>query len=513
MIWKIAKKDCLLNLMTFKFAVGTVLCVVLMAVFMPVLVNDYEQRLKDYNTDVAANEAELRKVRVYKNITPTVYHPPTVLSVFSIGLEKQLGKSAEIKLAGVSEISAVSDEGNPFLSIFPTLDVALIFKIVMSVMALLVAYDTISGEREQGTLKLILSSTIGRYQVLIGKLLAGLITLVIPTTLAFIVGLLILLFFPMVELTGLNWTRVGLMYVTSLFFISTMYNLGLLSSSLMRRSSISLVVGLFVWVIFVVVIPNGSVYLANYLRPTETKEKMNIAVKALAEKRDGEINELTNTLKTGGNQSMAFGAFGQSYILMCEKPLMDDFQKRYTLSEPINIKYADKIFEAQQEYLDKLISQKYLASTISRISPVILYENIMSTLSGTDLANFKHFTNEVKSYTDSIADYIKYHTEDFFLLSYFTPGNEEDYLEMENEVKRIQEAYSDNFMAEFKKWYDRKIKQTPSLDLQDLPRFTCRPENLIKTLCRALPNMVLLIVINALFFVLSFVGFVRYDIR
>ena len=42
MIWKVAKKEFLLNLMTFKFAVGVIVCVVLMSVFMPVLVNDYE---------------------------------------------------------------------------------------------------------------------------------------------------------------------------------------------------------------------------------------------------------------------------------------------------------------------------------------------------------------------------------------------------------------------------------------------------------------------------------------
>ena len=70
MIWKIAKKEFLLNLLTFKFAVGTILCVVLMAVFMPVLVNDYQQRLKDYNANVAANEAELLKVKVYN----LIYH-------------------------------------------------------------------------------------------------------------------------------------------------------------------------------------------------------------------------------------------------------------------------------------------------------------------------------------------------------------------------------------------------------------------------------------------------------
>ena len=44
MIWKIAKKEFLLNLMTFKFAVGTIVCVVLTAVFMPILAKDYQRR-------------------------------------------------------------------------------------------------------------------------------------------------------------------------------------------------------------------------------------------------------------------------------------------------------------------------------------------------------------------------------------------------------------------------------------------------------------------------------------
>ncbi|MBA7640854.1 hypothetical protein ES703_48525 [subsurface metagenome] len=196
MIWKIAKKEFLLNLMTFKFAVGTILCVVLMAVFMPVLVSDYQQRLEEYNKNVADNEAELRKVKVYKNITPTIYRPPAVLSVFGGGLEKQLGSSAKIELDKVPEINAASAGDNPYLSVFSVFDACLIFKIVISVLALLVAYDVVSGEREQGTLKLIIAGTISRSQVLFGKVLAGLMTLAVPVTIAFIVGLLILLSFP-----------------------------------------------------------------------------------------------------------------------------------------------------------------------------------------------------------------------------------------------------------------------------------------------------------------------------
>jgi ABC-type transport system involved in multi-copper enzyme maturation permease subunit len=48
MIWKIAKKEFLLNLMTFKFAVGTIVCVVLITVFMPILVGEYQADFKEY---------------------------------------------------------------------------------------------------------------------------------------------------------------------------------------------------------------------------------------------------------------------------------------------------------------------------------------------------------------------------------------------------------------------------------------------------------------------------------
>ncbi len=495
MIWKIAKKEFLLNLMTFKFAVGTIVCVVLTAVFMPILAKDYQRRLEDYNENVAANEAELRKVKVYKNIRPTAYRAPNVLSVFSEGLEKQLGQSEKIALGGVSEISASSTGSNPFLSIFPILDVTLILKVVMSILALLVAYNTISGEREQGTLKLTLSGTVARYQVLLGKLLAGLVTLIVPVTSAFIVGLLILQFFPMVSLTGANWTRIGLMYLASLIFVSAMFNIGLLFSCLMRRASISLVLGLFVWVVFAVVIPNGSVYLANYLRPTEAREKMDAQVRALREQAINEIQDLTKTLRTGGNQGMAMGAFRGIFIVYCEKALMDDYKKKYTLSEPVNIKYADRIYEVQQQYLDGLIRQKLLARTIAQISPITVYESLMSVLSGTDLVSFGHFRNRVKLHTDEVIEYIRSKTDNFSLPSYFTPSKEED-------------------SGEGKKWdYNKILEQTSPLNLQDLPRFSCGPEILTKALPRAIPHILLLVFINALFFTLSFVAFLKYDVR
>src|SRR4030066_138979 len=140
MIWKIAAEEFLLSLMTFKFVVGAVACALLTAVFMPILTADYRQRLETYRAEAAANEAALRSVKAYRNIRPTVYRPPAVLSAFSGGVEKQLAGAARIELERVPELSVTEPAGNPYLPVFSVFDESLIFKIVVSVLALLVAY-------------------------------------------------------------------------------------------------------------------------------------------------------------------------------------------------------------------------------------------------------------------------------------------------------------------------------------------------------------------------------------
>ncbi len=517
MIWKIAKKEFLLNLMTFKFAVGTILCVVLMAVFMPVLVNDYRQRLKNYNENVAANEAELRKVKVYKNITPTVYRPPNVLSVFSGGIDNQLENSEKIDISESFTAGMETSETNTLLSVFPALDVTLIFKVVMSILALLMAYDVISGEREQGTLRLILSSTIARYQVLLGKLVAGLMTLIVSVTALFIVGLLILLLSSMVSLTGTQWFSIALMYFAALIFVSAMFNLGLLLSCLSKNSAISLVFGLFLWLFFAAIFPNASAYIASQLKPIESAEEFSGKVTAVTDERDSKIYELTKEIKGGGSQSQAPGAFGHIYVMMCDKNFMDYHRKRYPITEPVKVRYIDKVLGVKDTHLNDIVRQKQLADNIAGSSPIVLYENLMSVLAGTDFGNFERFKSNVKTYRNEVADYVRSKTDKFASTSYFTTCKEGDwekfvevyykpYLEAEgkeNKAKLYQGAT---------KRYEQMMKETPSLGFQDFPKFTYQPRGIAETLQQAIPTVGLLVFASILFFSLSFVAFLKYDV-
>lgn len=522
MIWKIAKKEFLLNLMMFKFAVGTIVCVVLTSIFTPILVDDYQQRLKEYNTNVTTDNAKLKNVKVYRTITPTVFKPPSILSVFSEGLEKRLTNSSKIELETIPEINPGLADDNPFLTIFPSLDISLIFKTVISILALLIAYDVISGEREWGTLKLILSGRVARHQVLIGKIFAGLITLVVPITVSFVAGLLILEWSPMVDLSGSDWARVGLIYLTSLIFTSVMYHIGLLFSCLARKSATSLMLGLFCWVIFTTVIPNGAVRLATHIRPLEPKEKMNRQIEALTKDMKDDDKHLWSQLDglSRGMISSAHGAFGEkNYVRAISKSEVEYRVKRYSLQDSLQKKYADKYWEVKHRYINDLFKQKHLADNFSRISPVFLYENAISALAGSDSTRSQYFIDRARIYRNNIIEYMHSKTDNFSSPSYFTPCSEEDMEECEKLYSHFQNARKSGDKVARKTAYDAFQKglsrisasQRP-LDLRDIPKFIYQPA-LTGNLKNVIFDLGLLVFMNILLFTLSFIAFLRYDVR
>jgi ABC-type transport system involved in multi-copper enzyme maturation permease subunit len=515
MIWKIAKKEFLLSIITFKFALGTIVCVVLTAVFVPILAKDYQQRVKTYHENVARNEAELRKVMVYMNITPTIFRKPSVMSVFGEGLEKRIAESVTIELDKVPEMKAAAAQGNPYQAIFSIFDTLLIFKIVIGVLALLFAYDAVSGERERGTLKMMLSGTTRRYEVLMGKLLSGLLVLVVPVTIVFILGLIILLSFPLIDLTGSDWVLIGFMYLASLVFISVMYNMGLLFSCLTKRSSISLVLGLFLWIIFAVVIPNGSVYLAAEMRQLQSSEKMEAQITSIKQEYQAELDENKVNRTYQAVQSDATDAFGRGYKRLLHRTFMEYLQESYRLQYPVKIRYADRFWEVEHSYFNSMYEQKKLADTLSRISPVSLYENVMSSLAGTDIAVFQRFMESVRMYRSEILEYVRSKTEGFSSSSFFTPCTKEEVEQYEKLMTQLQQVKSPeeakSIVGKAKEHWEKVFAETPSLDLRDFPAF--KSPSTFGNLERAVPDLGLLIFVDVLFFAVAFTAFARYDIR
>ena len=80
--------------------------------------------------------------------------------------------------------------GNVFLDYFYRIDLVFIFQFVLSLLALLFAYDTIAGEREAGTLRLTMSHPIRRGSILGAKYLGAMICLILPLIISFAIALI-----------------------------------------------------------------------------------------------------------------------------------------------------------------------------------------------------------------------------------------------------------------------------------------------------------------------------------
>jgi ABC-type transport system involved in multi-copper enzyme maturation permease subunit len=480
-----------------------------MAVFMPVLVNDYQQRLKNYNANVSATQAELQKAKVYQTIflgwQHFVYRPPAILSIFSKGIGRHVGDSVAIQYFRVPELRAGTKEVNPYVSILPTLDISLIFKIIISVLALLLACDVVSNEREQGTLKLMLSASVARYQVLLGKLLAGWMTLFIPVTIAFITGLLIWQFSAMIDLTAADWARIGVIYFTSLIFISVMYNFGLFASCMTHRPSVSLLLTLFFWMFFIIVIPNVSLHLATFMRPLEPEDASEKRLQEIRKRQQKERRELEKQIPVRGEIVDIDEGIGRFYVI-CDQEGIESRQKRHAALAPLRIKQAEQQWKVEHAYVENLFEQRQLADTFSWISPISLYGAVTSTLAGTDVSSCQDFVKAARGYRQEVIDYIRSKTNNFSLACFFTPFNAVD----TNIIKQYNNPTTD--AEEVQKLIEIKRAQAKSLNLEDFPHFVWKPD-VAAAITRIIPSLSVLVILNVLLFVLSFVAFMKYDVR
>lgn len=503
MIWKIARKEFLSNLLTIRFAVGTVLLVFLTILFTSILISDYQQNLEEQDKLAAKNEEELNQLKVYQNLRPLIYKPPEVLTIFSKGIEENIAKSAQISVEEVPVLTSAGTSKNPLLSVFSVLDVVLVFKLVISVLAFLLVYDAISGEKEDGTLRLVLSYKVPRYQLIFGKFLGGMLTLAIPIALGFLITVLIMELSPMISLTGGEWLRIILMFVASLIMVSVMFNIGLFVSSLTKRASDTLIVLLFIWVVFLLIIPNASSYLAPRAKPIESRDKITAQIQGIRGRMIFKALEIRrqNPEEEGKIyiQSDAVGPTG-GYMWFATKCEILRRQKLNQLTLPLRMDYAREVGDVNRKYIESLVGQKNWVDSMSRVSPISVYERLMSALSRTDLSSLENFTQQARSYRQQLVDYL--HAKDAFSsIRYFSTIKKEHLIDVSSHV-------------EYGKYYLKYGNRNPEpLDLSDLPRFQYRQEKISVALKRILPDFFLLSFMGVFFFVCAFVAILRYDVR
>lgn len=371
--WTIARKEIVSNLLSYKFLVVLLLMVLLVATSLFIMHRDFSERMADYQI-IRPKPGE-----------PIAVVPPNPLSIFAKGLENAMTRSFEIGVIGV-DVRAGQSSGNIIYSFFPAPDFLYVVRVVLSLVALLFGFDQISREREQGTLKLLLSGPVSRATVLLGKWLGNFLSLAVPFLLVTLLGAAVLLFDPNIRFTAGQLGRLGLLLALSLLYLAFFLSLGMLVSALTRRAATSVIVLLFVWALLVFVLPNLGTLVARQFVSVPS-------VRALSEKRQQTwTREVLLGISRTGDIAEHWRTISRENDLM-EADYRLKFERLVRLSRSINrLSPAASLLDAATEIAGTGIDEEgRLKTEVLRHKNAIIGQIIADELAGRREARYQAF--------------------------------------------------------------------------------------------------------------------------
>ena len=218
MLKTIIRRELLAHLLAYRFFVAMIVLLVLIVANAVVLIHDYERRLALYNNAIQNHQDEVVSAQTYSPLHLHADRPPNPLSLYNQGLDKRLGNTVHVNHAFVPTLWDAELHGmdNPFLNLLSSIDLVVVFQVVLSLLALLFAYDAIAGEHEKGSLRLIMTTPVSRGKILLAKYIAAMITLVVPLTISLVLTQILIYTSGSIVLSSDDWIRIGGFYLTSI---------------------------------------------------------------------------------------------------------------------------------------------------------------------------------------------------------------------------------------------------------------------------------------------------------
>lgn len=457
------KKEILDHLLSLRLILAFVLIIVLLAASGILFVLDYKAHVSDYNVQVNTNLSQLSK-NVSANIfqafsfsRQNIYRRPNPLGFLVEGKEKDLPNAYRVsafRLQGPD----YSLRGNPLLGDFDALDWSFIVTTVLSFVAILLASDGINGEKQNGTLRLVLSNPVPRARVVVSKYLSTMILLTIPLAVGGLIGLLVITGSGLVPLAGQDWAKIGLALGVSLLYLSIFVLLGLFLSTILKESQASLVVSLLVWVTLVIVIPSGASLTSKlwYSLPDE------------------------DTVSRRASQSMEDAAINHNkrYPHEDNRFVSGQWSPGESLAKAIAIDLArdNELFR----YEDSKIRQVRFGQHLARTSPAGLYQSALSSITGAGIPHYENFTRQARNYRDQLRRVV----EENYPYDRVYPHHE-----VRNEIAKLK------------------------VDYQIVPKFEEKALTVREGWSKAIWDTGLLALLNVILFAGTWVLFLKYDAR
>lgn len=311
--------------------------------------------------------------------------PPGPLAVVAVGQRDLLPQAILVTTKARSVSSGRDDGESPMRRSSGPFDLAFVFVFLLPLMVIALSYDLLAGERERGTLALVLSQPVSLATFVLGKALQRAALLI---AVVLVLGLLA----PMIA--GGTISDPGgplrLALYAGLLIVYTAFWLTLaVAVNAWGRSSAGNALSLVgIWLALLVVVPGLASVAVDTLHPSPSRvELINLAREAAREAESRSSVLEGNHGKTPGTEELGRRAIEvQSAFERQVAPVVDRFREQHA---------------RQQAMVDQL---RFL-------SPAILLHEGLSDVAGSSVGRHQDFSAQVDRFHDALKGFFHERTE------------------------------------------------------------------------------------------------------
>ncbi|MFC5044389.1 DUF3526 domain-containing protein [Aquimarina hainanensis] len=333
------------------------------------------------------------------------------LGIFDYGLESFIGNAVFLEAHRQNSVNFSEATFSTGMLRFGELSLALLLQLVVPLILFFVGFSSVAADKQNGTLKILLSQGATWKEILFGKsigLFAIAMLFFVPVLLVVVITFLVL-----GEQTAndFRWLRLLLItggYLSFLFIISSLTIVVSASSSNSKNALLRL---LGIWLVLVVFLPKSAQAMGDYWFPTPTKLAFQSAIeKEVIQKGDSHnpndphYNSLRDSVLTVHNvKKVTDLPFNYSGFVMREgERITTDLYKKH---------YRELVGIYQR--------QNNVTRVSSFINPFTAIKQFSMTVAGTDFTSYVDFQNKADGYRYQLAQ-----TMNELQMEYISPKKE-----------------------------------------------------------------------------------------
>lgn len=317
------------------------------------------------------------------------------LGVFDNGIESFTGNAIFLEAHRQNSVNFSEATFSTGTLRFGELNLALLLQLVLPLILFFIGFSSIATDKQNGTLKIIVSQGATWKEILVGKSL-GIFTIslffIIPV---FSVVLISLLFFTNTSETASDWLRYFFLLGGYLIFSLIISSLTVIISAISDTSKDALLRLLGIWLLMVVLLPKTSQALGSYYFPTPSKlafesaiEKEVITKGDSHDPNDEHYSNLRDSVLAANNitkiEDLPFNYGG--FIMKEGEKITSTLYKKHN-----------------ERLIDIYKCQNDMTKYSSLINPFTAVKQLSMILSGTDFISYLDFQNQADTYRYNLA--------------------------------------------------------------------------------------------------------------